>query len=93
MQPFTAPHRPQLTLSTVIADETVLALRRMELTECQRRKIRSDDARAEYQAAQAAMLELMRSTTTVDPKVWAEHQDRLRQAIDRRIWVQRSYLS
>ncbi|WP_130931533.1 hypothetical protein [Pseudomonas sp. Sample_24] len=92
MQPFTAPHRPQLTLSTVIADESILALRRMELTESQRRKIRFDDARAEYQAAQAAMLELMRSTTTVDPKVWAEHQNRLREAIDRRIWVQRSYL-
>jgi hypothetical protein len=92
MQPFTAPHRPQLTLSTVIADESILALRRMELTESQRRKIRFDDARAEYQAAQAAMLELMRSTNTVDPKVWAEHQNRLREAIDRRIWVQRSYL-
>lgn len=92
MQPFAAPHRPQLTLSAVIADEAILALRRMEMTESQRLKIRADDALAEYQAAQKAMLELMRSTTRVDPQVWAEHQERLRQAIDRRIWVQRSYL-
>ncbi|MFJ3372032.1 hypothetical protein [Pseudomonas sp. NPDC086251] len=90
-QAFVAPHRVQLTLSTVITDESVLALRRMEMTERERLKIRSDDAWTEYQAAKAAMLALMRSTK-VDPKVWAEHKDRLRQAIDRRTSVQRAYL-
>jgi hypothetical protein len=92
MQPFSAPHRPQVTLSAVIVDDAILALRRMEMTESQRLKVRTDDAVAEYRAAHAAMLELMRSTTSVDPQVWAEHQERLRQAIDRRIWAQRSYL-
>jgi hypothetical protein len=90
-QKFVAPHRVQLTLSTVITDESVLALRRMEMTERQRLKIKSDDAWAEYQAAKAAMLTLMRSTR-VDPKVWADHKERLRQAIDRRACVQRAYL-
>lgn len=92
-QRFVAPHRPQLTLSAVIADETVLALRRMEMTECQKLKIKAEDAQAEYRAAHSAMLELMRLTTGVDPKVWAEHQERLRQAIDRKVWIQRGYLT
>ena len=90
-QAFVAPQRVQFTLSTVITDESVLALRRMEMTERERLKIRSDDAWTEYQAAKAAMLALMRSTK-VDPHVWAEHKDRLRQAIDRRTSVQRAYL-
>lgn len=91
-QEFVAPHRVQLTLSTVITDESVLALRRMEMTERERLKLRSDDAWAEYVAAKTAMLALMR-LTRVDPKVWADHKDRLRQAIDRRVCVQRAYLN
>jgi len=88
---FIAPHRVQLTLSPVITDEPELALRRMEMTEREALKLRSDDAWSEYLAAKAAMLVLMRSTK-VDPKVWADHKDRLRQAIDRRACVQRAYL-
>lgn len=91
-QPFIAPHRAQLTLSTVITDETVLALRRLEMTDGERLKIMAGDALDEYRAAQSAMLELMRSPK-VDPQVWAEHSERLRQAIDRRVSVQRGYLS
>lgn len=90
-QGFVAPHRVQLTLSTVITDESVLALRRMEMTEHERLKIRSEDAWAEYRAAKTAMLALMRSTK-VDPGMWADHKERLRQAIDRRACVQRAYL-
>ncbi|KAA0975021.1 hypothetical protein [Pseudomonas sp. ANT_H12B] len=90
-QEFVAPHRVQLTLSPVITDESVLALRRMEMTERETLKLRTDDAWAEYLAAKAAMLNLMRSTK-VDPKVWADHKERLRQAIDRRACVQRAYL-
>ena len=91
-QAFVAPHRPQLTLSAVITDEPTLALRRMEMTERERLKLRSEDAWAEYLAAKTAMLELMRAST-VDPRVWSEHKERLRQAIDRRVCVQRDYLS
>ena len=91
-QPFIAPHRAQLTLSTIITDETVLALRRLEMSKYERLKIMADDAQAEYTAALSAMLELMRSPK-VDPQVWDEHSERLRQAIDRRVCVQRSYLS
>lgn len=90
-QAFVAPHRVQLTLAPVITDEPTLALRRMEMSERERLKIRSEDAWSEYLAAKAAMLELMRATK-VDPGVWADHKDRLRQAIDRRINVQRAYL-
>ncbi|QCY10929.1 hypothetical protein [Pseudomonas sp. MPC6] len=90
-QAFVAPHRVQLTLSTVITDESVLALRRMEMTERERLKLRTEDAWAEYRAAKTAMLALMRSTK-VDPGMWADHKERLRQAIDRRACVQRAYL-
>lgn len=90
-QAFVAPHRVQFTLTPVITDEPTLALRRMEMTERERLKIRSEDAWSEYLAAKAAMLELMRATK-VDPGVWADHKERLRQAIDRRISVQRAYL-
>lgn len=90
-QGFVAPHRVQLTLSTVITDESVLALRRMEMTERERLKLRSEDAWTEYRAAKTAMLALMRSTK-VDPGMWADHKERLRQAIDRRACVQRAYL-
>jgi len=88
---FVAPHKVQLTLGTVITDESVLALRRMEMNERETLKLRSNDAWAEYLAAKAAMLDLMRSTK-VDAKVWAEHKERLKQAIDRRACVQRAYL-
>jgi hypothetical protein len=37
------------------------------------------------------MLALMR-LTKVDPGIWADHKERLRQAIDRRACVQRAYL-
>jgi hypothetical protein len=90
-QEFVAPHRVQLTLSPVITDESILALRRMEMTERESLKLRSDDAWEEYLAAKAAMLTLMR-LTKVDPSVWADHKERLRQAIDRRAWIQRAYL-
>ncbi|WP_339502727.1 hypothetical protein [Pseudomonas silesiensis] len=90
-QGFVAPHRVQLTLSTVITDESVLALRRMEMTEREHLKLRSEDAWTEYRAAKNAMLALMRSTR-VDPGMWADHKERLRQAIDRRACVQRAYL-
>ncbi|MCS3837293.1 hypothetical protein HNR03_001891 [Pseudomonas sp. JAI111] len=88
---FVAPHRVQLTLDPVITDEKTLALRRMEMTERERLKIRTDDAWLEYVAAKEAMLDLMRAPK-VDPGVWADHKERLRQAIDRRISVQRAYL-
>lgn len=91
-QAFVAPHRVQLTLSPVITDESVIALRRMEMTERERLKLRSDDAWSEYLAAKEAMLTLMRSNK-VDPGVWADHKERLRQAIDRRACVQRAYLN
>ncbi|CAI8762220.1 DUF4265 domain-containing protein [Pseudomonas sp. IT-P253] len=90
-QAFVAPHRAQLTLGAVIVDEPTLALRRMEMTERERLKLRSEDAWVEYLAAKTAMLELMR-TTKVDPKVWSDHRERLWQAIDRRVCVQRDYL-
>jgi hypothetical protein len=63
----------------------------MEMTERESLKLRSEDAWSEYLAAKAAMLVLMRSTR-VDPSVWADHKERLRQAIDRRTCVQRAYL-
>ncbi|CAI8882254.1 DUF305 domain-containing protein [Pseudomonas sp. IT-196MI5] len=91
-QAFVAPHRVQLALGPVITDESVLALRCMEMTERERLKLKSDDAWIEYQAAKASVLTLMRSTK-VDPGVWAEQKERLRQAIDRRACVQRAYLS
>ncbi len=90
-QEFVAAHRVQLTLSPVITDEPELALRRMEMTERESLKLRSEDAWSEYLVAKEAMLALMRSTK-VDPNVWADHKDRLRQAIDRRACVQRAYL-
>jgi hypothetical protein len=90
-QGFVAPHRVQLTLGTVITDESVLALRRMEMSEHERFKLSCEDAWSEYLAAKAAMLNLMRAPK-VDPKVWADHKERLKQAIDRRVCVQRTYL-
>ncbi|MGE8190904.1 hypothetical protein [Pseudomonas sp. NPDC086278] len=88
---FIAPHRAQMTLGTIITDEPTMALRNMEMTDRERLKLRSEDAWAEYVSAKAAMLELMRATK-VDPQTWADHKERLRQAIDRRMSVQRGYL-
>lgn len=90
-QGFVAPHRVQLTLGPVITDESVLALRRMEMSERERFKLSCEDAWSEYLAAKAAMLNLMRAQK-VDPKIWADHKERLKQAIDRRVCVQRAYL-
>ncbi|CAN7316513.1 hypothetical protein ACVK1X_003553 [Pseudomonas sp. PvR086] len=90
-QAFVAPHRVQLTLGTVITDESVLALRRMEMNERERFKLSCEDAWSEYLTAKAAMLDLMRAPK-VDPRVWADHKERLKQAIDRRVCVQRAYL-
>ncbi|VVO14479.1 hypothetical protein PS710_03732 [Pseudomonas fluorescens] len=61
------------------------------MTGRERLKLRSEDAWAEYSAAKTAMLALMR-LTKVDPGMWADHKERLRQAIDRRACVQRAYL-
>jgi hypothetical protein len=90
-QGFVAPHRVQLALGPVITDESILALRRMEMSEHERFKLSCEDAWSEYLAAKAAMLNLMRAPK-VDPKVWADHKERLKQAIDRRVYVQRAYL-
>ncbi|MFU2325565.1 hypothetical protein [Pseudomonas sp. NFX98] len=90
-EPFRAPHRPQLTLGPVITDDAVLALRRLEMTEQEQRKLKMLDANAEYAAAKTAMLTLMRSDS-VDSGVWDAHRVRLQQAIDRRINLLRTYL-
>lgn len=90
-QPFCAPHRAQLTLGPVIVDATVLALRRMEMTDHEERKLKMRDANAEYAAAKSAMLVLMRSSS-IDPSIWDAHRARLQQAIDRRVNVLRNYL-
>ncbi|MFY0729846.1 hypothetical protein J1D76_13880 [Pseudomonas sp. NFX15] len=90
-EPFCAPHRPQLTLGPVIADETELALRRMEMTDHEERKLKMRDANAEYAAAKSAMLVLMRSSS-IDPGSWDAHRVRLQQAIDRRVNVLRNFL-
>ncbi|WP_085690555.1 MULTISPECIES: hypothetical protein [unclassified Pseudomonas] len=88
---FKAPHLPQFTLSPVILDDTKMALRRMEMCELERLKLQSQDAWEEYLAAKEAMLDLMRRPTVAD-NVWAEHKDRLQQAIDRRASIPRTYL-
>ncbi|MFP3677966.1 hypothetical protein SB725_12660 [Pseudomonas sp. SIMBA_041] len=90
-EPFCAPHRPQLTLGPVITDDATLVLRRMEMTEQEQRKLKMLDARAEYAAAQSAMLILMRSGS-FDFSVWNAHRVRLQQAIDRRINLLNTYL-
>jgi len=79
-----------LTLTPVIVDETKIALRRMEMCEYERLKVRSQDAWDEYVEAKSAMFELMRRTR-VDSQAWAEHKTRLEQAIDRRVAIQRAY--
>ncbi|MCR8935307.1 MULTISPECIES: hypothetical protein [unclassified Pseudomonas] len=90
-QEFTAPHRTQTTLSTVVTDPTVVAIRRMEMSEYERLKLKASDAWSEYLDAKNAMLNLMR-LTRVDPGIWAESKARLQQAIDRRVCIQRAYL-
>lgn len=90
-QAFVSPHRVQTTLSAVVTNPSVLALRRMEMSERERLKLKADDAWQEYLEAKALVLELMRRTR-VDPALWAESKARLQQAIDRRVCVQRAYL-
>ena len=90
-EPFSAPHRPQLTLGTVITDTTVLALRRSEMTDQEAWKLKMRDANAEYTAAKLAMLTLMRSAS-IDQHVWDAHRVRLQQAIDRRVNLLRTCL-
>lgn len=90
-QGFTAPHRVQCVLSTVATDPLALALRRMDMSETERLKLKAADAWSEYLEAKAVVLELMRRTR-VDPGLWAESKARLQQAIDRRVCVQRAYL-
>lgn len=90
-EPFCAPHRSQFTLSPVITDEAVLALRRREMTEDELRKLNMMDANAEYASAKLAMLSLMRSASC-DADVWHARRVRLQQAIDRRVSLLRTYL-
>ncbi|SDS52084.1 hypothetical protein SAMN05216496_1779 [Pseudomonas sp. Z003-0.4C(8344-21)] len=91
-QVFAAPHRTQTTLSAVVTDPSIVAIRRMEMSEHERLKLKASDAWSEYLAAKTAMLDLMR-LRRVDPGIWAESKARLQQAIDRRVCIQRAYLS
>jgi len=91
-QVFAAPHRTQTTLSAVVTDPSIVAIRRMEMSEHERLKLKASDAWSEYLDAKNAMLELMR-LRRVDPGIWAESKARLQQAIDRRVCIQRAYLS
>ncbi|UVL82612.1 hypothetical protein LOY35_20745 [Pseudomonas sp. B21-028] len=88
---FKAPHRPQFTLGPVIVDEVKLMLRRVEMGERERLRLQAQDAWDEYVEAKEAMLDLMRQSR-VDQEAWAQCQERLRQAIDRRTSIQRVYL-
>ncbi len=90
-QGFISPHRVQCVLSPVVTDPLALALRRMDMSETERLKLKAADAWSEYLEAKAVVLELMRRTR-VDPGLWAESKARLQQAIDRRVCVQRAYL-
>lgn len=90
-QVFVAPHRTQCVLSTVVTDPLLLALRRMDMNEGERLKLKAADAWSEYLEAKAAVLALMRRTR-IDPDVWADSKARLQQAIDRRVCIQRAYL-
>ncbi|WP_434598307.1 hypothetical protein J3Q09_07485 [Pseudomonas sp. R4-83] len=91
-QVFAAPHRTQTTLSAVVTDPSIVAIRRMEMSEHERLQLKASDAWSEYLDAKNAMLDLMR-LRRVDPGIWAESKARLQQAIDRRVCIQRAYLS
>ncbi|SDB45729.1 hypothetical protein [Pseudomonas sp. NFACC13-1] len=80
---FRAPHKIQMTLGPLIQDECALALRRMEMSDEERRSLKARDAWSEYVSAKEAMLALMRSPR-VDANVWEAQKRRLREAIDRR---------
>lgn len=80
---FKAPHKIQTTLGPLIQDECTLALRRMDMSDEERRSLRARDAWTEYLNAKEAMLALMRSAR-VDAGVWETQTRRLREAIDRR---------
>lgn len=90
-QVFAAPHRTQTTLSAVVTDPSVVAIRQMEMSEHERLTLKASDAWSEYLDAKSAMLDLMRRRR-VDPGIWAESKARLQQAIDRRVCIQRAYL-
>ncbi|MDR9755001.1 hypothetical protein RG836_26500 [Pseudomonas sp. SZMC_28357] len=89
---FRAPHRIQRTLGVVLEDPCAMALRRMDMSEEEQIRLKSQDAWDEYLRAKEAMLALMRSTK-VDSEVWETQKRRLRDAIDRRAALRRSYLS
>ena len=80
---FKAPHRIQMTLGPLIQNECTLALRRMDMSDEERHRLKARDAWVEYLNAKAAMLVLMRSVR-VDAMVWEAQKRRLREAIDRR---------
>ncbi|AXA54575.1 hypothetical protein ACNT2N_15095 [Pseudomonas thivervalensis] len=80
---FKAPHKIQTTLGPLIQDECALALRRMDMSEEERRSLKARDAWTEYLSAKEAMLALMRSAR-VDANAWETQTRRLREAIDRR---------
>lgn len=80
---FKAPHKIQMTLGPLIQDECALALRRMDMSDEERRSLRAKDAWVEYVNAKQAMLALMRSVR-VEADVWEAQARRLREAIDRR---------
>lgn len=88
---FKAPHKIQTTLGPLIKDECALALRRMDMSDEERLRLKARDAWAEYVNAKQAMLALMRSAR-VDADVWEEQKRRLREAIDRRASLARASL-
>lgn len=74
-----------------MTDPSVVAIRRMEMSEYERLKLMASDACSQYLDAKNAMLDLMR-LRRVDPGIRAESKARLQQAIDRRVCIQRAYL-
>jgi len=88
---FRAPHKIQATLGPLIQDECAQALRRMDMSDEERRSLKAQDAWTEYLNAKEAMLALMRSPR-VDANVWEAQKRRLREAIDRRASLARMSL-
>ncbi|WP_434624871.1 hypothetical protein J3P84_17855 [Pseudomonas sp. Z1-29] len=88
---FKAPHKIQMTLGPLIRDECTLALRRMDMSDEERRNLKIRDAWAEYVHAKEAMLALMRSAR-VEADVWETQKRRLCEAIDRRASLARACL-
>jgi len=88
---FRAPHRIQQMLGVVQDDPCAVALRQMDMSEEELIRLKSQDAWDEYLSAKQAMLALMR-LTKVDHQEWETQKRRLRDAIDRRAALRRSYL-